>query len=200
MVSLGDGKAVLVNLRTGETIASFGGGNATTAATATSIAGVMGNSKIGQGTKTTVGTIMGVINAAEDLAKARGTGKLAGVNPSRQLLDLQIPFTNIGLPFRQMAKKDETLENEGFLEAINLKVQQWASGASLTKAQIDQVNRFTPSVKDTDQNARIKLNNLVNFMQQQIKGSLASEGITYEPKKVDLFAPEQSLEDLFADF
>lgn len=148
---------------------------------------ILRTGKVGQGTKTQIANVLGVIKASEDLAKNRQEGKFTGTSPIRAVLDVKIPWTEIGIPFRQATKRQETLQNEGYLEAINLKVQQWASGASLTKQQIDQVNRFTPRVTDTDANVRTKLNNLSNFMLTQASGQLQSEGINYQPERVNLF-------------
>lgn len=151
---------------------------------------LLGN-KIGQGTRTQLANILGVINASEDLAQANQAGIFTGVSPFRSLLDLRIPlpFTDasIPLPFRQSLKQKGTATTEGYLEAINLKVQQWASGAALTEAQTEQVGRFTPRVTDKDAKVREKLNNLTNFMLTQAQSQLQSEGITFSPQKVDLF-------------
>lgn len=147
--------------------------------------------KIGEGTRTQLGNILGVINASEDLAEIGQAGKFTGVSPLRAILDFRVPlpFTDltIPLPFRQTFKQKGTASVEGYLEAINLKVQQWASGAALTTAQTEQVGRFTPRVTDTDAKVREKLNNLTNFMLTQAKSQLQTQGITFEPQKVDLF-------------
>lgn len=162
--------------------------NENTKALITDVNTALGSNKIGQGTKTALSTILGVINATEDLAKATPDGSFAGLYPGRSIVDFALP---------DLAKRTKTITNEGYLDAINLKVQQWASGASLTKEQIAQVARFTPSKNDTDKAVRAKMNNLVDFMQQQIKGSLQSEGIQYEPQKADLFNEKQTLEQIF---
>lgn len=162
--------------------------NENTKALITDVNSALGNNKIGQGTKTALSTILGVINATEDLAKATPNGEFAGLYPGRSIVDFALP---------DLAKRTKTITNEGYLDAINLKVQQWASGASLTKEQIAQVARFTPSKNDTDKAVKAKMNNLVDFMQQQIKGSLQAEGIQYEPQKADLFNEKQTLEQIF---
>ena len=151
------------------------------------ITALIGSSKVGQGTKTQIANILGVINASKDLAEQRTGGEFKGLSPIRALTDIKIPFTEIGIPGTKLLKRQATIENEGYLDAINLKVQQWASGASLTKQQIDQVNKFTPSKNDTDKAIRTKLNNLTNFMLTQTQSQLQSEGIGYIPAKVNLF-------------
>ena len=119
------------------------------------------------------------------------------INTVNTLLNIKIPFTEIGLPFREALKSAEGTRNTAYINAINLKVQQWASGASLTKQQIEQVAKLVPMTSDIDTKVREKLNNLVDIMQQQIKGSLQSEGIDYQPQKADLFAQNQTLADIF---
>lgn len=145
------------------------------------------NKLIGQGTRTSVGAVLGVVNAAQDLAAQRVTGEFKGISPLNRLLDAKIPFIKIGLPFRETAKSQEAVQNRQYLDAINLNVQTWASGASLTKDQIDQVNRFTPTANDTDAKVQTKINGLVDFMLTQSASKLQSEGINFVPEKVDLF-------------
>ncbi len=167
-----------------------------TQGTVKDVSGLFASNKVGQTTKTLVGTILGVLNAAEDMANNSDGGKFGGISPFNTVLDVKVPFTEIGIPFRQALRSKVGVENTGYINGINLKIQQWASGAALTKQQTEQVAQMTPNKNDTDANVRIKLNNLSNFMQQQIKGSLQAEGIGYEPVKVDLFAPK-TLEGIF---
>jgi hypothetical protein len=162
-------------------------GNQITATTAQGLASVLGGSKVGQATKTSVGTILGVISAVEDLSKSRPDGQFAGFYPGAAAIEFFLPAA---------LKRTATVENEGYLNAINLKVQQWASGATLTESQTKLVYGMVPKKNDSDTVIKTKLNNLTNFMQQQIKGSLLSEGISYEPEKVDLWAPQKSLADI----
>ena len=115
-------------------------------------------SKMGQGTRTNIANTLGVINAAEDLASIAQAGKFTGVSPLRAILDFRVPlpFTDLSIPipFRQSLKKKGTATTEGYIEAVNLMVQRWASGAALTEAQTEQVGRFTPRVTDTDGKVR----------------------------------------------
>lgn len=167
------------------------------------------SNKIGEGAKTSLSAILGVNKALEDLAQSRQYKPITGVSPLNKILDAKVPLTGwisdggIGLPFRDTIMKKESVENRGYLDAVNLKVQQWASGASLTKQQTDQVNRLTPRATDTDAQVRTKMNNLVNFMNQQVAGTMASQGIDFVPEKVNLFenrelynkaSPEQKAE------
>lgn len=162
-------------------------GNTNTQQIGNDVISVLGSNKIGQTTKTSVGTILGVINAAEDLAKT-SKGVFTGFYPGAKLVDVFLP---------NALKKDTTVRNEAYLNAINLKVQQWASGATLTEQQTKLVYGMVPTKNDNDAKVREKLNNLINFMQQQIKGSLASEGVYYQPAPVDLFHTD-TLDDIFS--
>lgn len=159
------------------------------------ISSFLKNKKIGQGTRTKLADILGVVNATTDLSQNRQTTGFKGISPLNLILDAKIPFTDIGLPFRKTVMSTEGVENRQYLDAINLKVQQWASGASLTKEQIEQVNKFTPNSADTDAKVRTKVNGLVNFMNSQVKSYLQSEGITFEPEKVNLFETYDLLKD-----
>jgi hypothetical protein len=64
---------------------------------------------------------------------------------------------------------EKSIKNRAYLDAINLRVQQWASGASLTESQIKQVNKLVPKPTDTDYTAKAKANALIDFMNQQVK-------------------------------
>lgn len=148
--------------------------------------------KVGDAAKTSLSSVLGVNKAIEDLANARQYTEFKGVAPIKTFLPSIDAFSSA-----------EAIQNRGYLDAINLRVQQWASGASLTSEQIKQVNRLVPSVNDTDANVRTKMNNLANFMNQQVSGTLASQGIDFKPEKVNLFenrelynkaSPEQKAE------
>lgn len=135
---------------------------------------ILKSSGLGEGAKTSVSTMLGVINATKDLAAKNATGELSGINP----------FSALSVDKFSSSK---SIANRGYLDAINLKVQQWASGASLTKEQIAQVNKLVPKSTDTDRIAKTKANNLVDFMNQQIKSTLATSGTKFEPKPADIF-------------
>jgi len=90
---------------------------------------------------------------------------------------------------RRGEARKEYINNQSAIDAINLKVQQWASGASLTEEQTKQVKRLVPDKNDTDFKIKEKINNLTQFMQQQVKAELAAKGISYDPTQVDYFAP-----------
>lgn len=153
----------------------------------TVLTALLGNKKIAAGTRTQIANQLGVIKAVKSLAEARQTSGFKGISPLNTILNFKVPIIGAGIPFREAAKSKEAVENAGYIEAINLKVQQWASGASLTQAQTEQVSRFTPKVNDTDSAIRTKLNNLYNFMNEQASSQLQSEGKTFIPVKTNLF-------------
>ena len=157
------------------------------------ITSLLKNGDVGTGTRTQLASVLGVINASEELANNNIEGKFEGINPFTGILSSKI--FGIGLPFRETVKSDNQIANEGYIEAINLRSQIWASGASLTTEQINQVNRFTPRVSDTDKNVQAKLNNLTNFMLGQTKTQLQSEGVTFIPAKVDLFETAKMIKE-----
>lgn len=157
-------------------------------ANSSAITAIASTGKITGTNQTNLGLILGVVDAAQQFASDNSSGQFAGINPLTGILNSKIPFTNIGLPFRNTVKSPAQVANEGYINGINLKVQQWASGASLSPSQTAQVEQFTPTVGDTDSMVKTKLNNLVNFMYNQAQGTLQSEGIKFTPAKVDLFA------------
>jgi 2-C-methyl-D-erythritol 4-phosphate cytidylyltransferase len=167
-------------------------GNTITASNATDLATVLSNSTIGQGTKTKIGDIFGVMGAIETMANNNTGGKFGGISPFNAVLDKAM------LPVIRSAFKTESgINNSGYIGGIGLKVQQWASGAHLSEQQTEDVKKMIPTTTDTDSTVRTKLNNLSNFMNDQIAGALRAEGITYTPPKIDLFAPPVTLENIF---
>lgn len=71
-------------------------------------------------------------------------------------------------------------------------MQQWASGASLTEEQTKKVNALVPRPTDTDSVAVTKTQNLVDFMEGQIRASLKANNIEYNPPKAQLFTKEST--------
>lgn len=92
-------------------------------------------------------------------------------------------------------KSQNAISNRQDIEAVGLKVQQWASGASLTAEQTEMVNKFTPQLGDSDNAVKTKINGLVNFMMQQVSSDLAGQGINYSPETIDMFSGLQSVDN-----
>lgn len=121
---------------------------------------------------------IGVMSSLQKFAKDNTEGRFIGAAPIK-----------VAGKLRGGEARSERINNQSAINAINLKVQQWASGASLTEEQTKQVKRLVPDKNDTDFKIREKINNLTQFMQQQVKAELAAKGISYEPTQVDYFAP-----------
>lgn len=121
---------------------------------------------------------IGVMSSLQKFANDNIEGRFIGAAPIK-----------VAGRLRGGEARSERINNQSAIEAINLKVQQWASGASLTKEQERQVARLAPDKSDTDYKIREKVNSLTQFMQQQVKAELASKGISYDPTQIDYFAP-----------
>lgn len=132
-------------------------------------------SKFTAGNKTAYQNVQGVIESAKNWANKinSNNGTVAGVG-----LGGLIPSKFIS----QNGQDSRTA-----LNALNLRVQQWASGASLTESQTNMVKNFMPSEYDSDTQVKQKLNSLVDFMNTQMKTIAQSEGQQYNPPSVSLF-------------
>lgn len=169
----------------------------------TDVANAISSNKVGATTKTTLSAIMGVQGALEQTAKDNPTGDFKGISPLNTILDARIPFTdakvlNVPLGLRDALTSKEGITSRAYINGINLKVQQWASGAALTEAQTRQVEQMTPKTTDTDRVVREKVNALYEFMNQQVRSALLSEGIDVPvPQNVDLWEKTDTLEAIF---
>lgn len=109
---------------------------------------------------------IGVIKGLEDLALRNTDGQFKGMAPG-----VRFPF------LRGKTARTERQFNLGDINAINLKVQQWASGASLTKQQEKAVKKMVPDKNDSDEQAKRKINQLTDYMLGQVSSELSSQGI-----------------------
>ena len=201
IIKLDNGNTIMVNAQ-GKQIASFGGAKTegssnNYAFTKEMIKNNYNNDLVGaiagtirkSGAKQSQSTndAINVIAGLQTLAQDNPTGEFPGLSPIRLL------------PGK--LKSPEAINNLSNIEAINLKVQQWASGAALTEAQTKQVEKITPRKGDTDKQVKTKTNALANYMLGQISGQLAGQGIGFSIKNADLFTktPEQELADLAKD-
>lgn len=117
-----------------------------------------------------------VIAGLQQFANRNLEGRFFGLAPVR-----------IAGSLRSGNVKTERQSNIGDVEAINLKLQQWASGASLTDRQTKQVKRLSPDKNDSDLQIKRKINQLANYMVGQVQGQLAGQGINYTPQPIDFF-------------
>lgn len=132
--------------------------------------------KTGAKNNTNIQNAIGVIAGTEKLAIRNPEGTFIGMAPG-----IRFPF------LRGATARTERQYNVGDIQAINLKVQQWASGASLTKEQTRQVKQMVPDKNDTDNQVKRKINQLTNYMMGQVTGELAAQGIQSTSPSFDFF-------------
>lgn len=145
----------------------------------TTLSQALSSGKITEGTRTKIADSLGVIESLTAFAQKNSSGDISGVNPLA------------GFAFDKLSSA-KSVANRADLGAIELKVQQWASGASLTEEQTKKVNALVPRPTDTDSVAVTKTQNLVDFMEGQIRASLKANNIEYNPPKAQLFTKEST--------
>lgn len=179
VVDTGHGKA-LINSQTGKIIQDYGTSSGTMAP--------MIDPKTGK--PDPIGNLSSAINAAgaKDNANLQnvaavvaGIQSFADRNSSGQFPGVGILTSPSGL------HSSQANVNQGDVAGINLKVQQWASGANLSTQQTEQVMKMVPRQGDTYAQTKDKVNQLTNYMLNQAQGYLASQGIQYKPEAVDFF-------------
>jgi len=143
---------------------------------------LLGSKAISSGTRGRIAPAVEVLNAVDEFANANLEGKFIGSGGFLGFSKLKE-----GVKGLFNMKNPEATTNAQQIEAINLKVQQWASGAALTEAQTKQVEKFTPSTWDSDKQIRDKTSQLYNFMLNQAEGNLLTDGINVQFPSVDLF-------------
>lgn len=133
------------------------------------------------GNKTKFIDTKGVINAATEWANQiqGNNGVVEGLGAGGLMP---------GFTLNQKGQDSRTAQS-----ALNLKVQQWASGASLTVAQTQAVDKMMPGEYDSDETIKRKLNSLVNFMSTQVNTIAESEGQAGRlPTSTELFHDDVS--------
>ena len=144
-----------------------------------SLAALLGSPVIGAATKARISPSLAVLNSVDELANGNIEGQFTGVGVAGRIKE--------GIKGLFGYKNPEAITNAQNIEAINLKVQQWASGASLTEQQTKQVNKLTPTLNDRDTTVKTKLNGLYNFMLNQAESDLLTEGVNVQFPSVNLF-------------
>lgn len=190
ITNLSDGRTALVNTLTGEVIKTIStkpvdgeinttknyavSKDATDSVYSGKISNQIGDIINSSGFKKTqsMTDILGVLVSVETLVEKNKDGNFPGLAPVR-------------LPSKLSSKR--ALQNKQGVEAINLKVQQWASGAALTEEQTKQVERLTPRKGDTDKQAKAKINGLADYMLGQVKSELVGQGINFDFEETDYF-------------
>ncbi len=125
----------------------------------------------------------GVVSAINNFSGTVGGGKIKG-------------YGFLGGGFLPEAfKSQKGIQNKAQISSIEGKVQQWLSGAALSKAQEKLVNKMIPERNDNDATVRTKLNSLTNYMLGDIKGRATAQGAQFEYIPVDLFSkPDTSVQ------
>lgn len=152
----------------------------------TSLLQIFANQKVSPANRTAISAGLSLARAAQGLAGENPSGNFAGLYPFRGLVERFYPGTS---PFKRTA----TVNNDAQINALNLKTQFWASGAALTEAQTEYVLGMVPTRNDTDAQVKTKLNTLVNFMMDQTSSQLLTDGISFQPEKVNLFETSELL-------
>jgi len=125
-----------------------------------------------------IGTAIQVVKSIEEFAKKNPDGTFEGIYPTAGFVQTITPTK---------LRSTKSLENDTPLGAINLKVQQWASGAALTKEQTDLVYGMVPVKGDTDDVVRAKMKSLTNYMNKDVEARLSSAGVKYRAEESDLY-------------
>lgn len=163
--------------------AIFQNGESNTPATTKSVlAGLLGSKAITAGTRAKLAPAVEVLNSLDEFANSNLEGKFIGSGGFLGFSKLKEGVKGI---FNM--KNPEAIANKQQIDAVNLKVQQWASGASLTEQQTKQVDDLTPTTWDSDKEIRTKTSQLYNFMVNQAEGNLLTEGINVQFPQVNLF-------------
>lgn len=89
-------------------------------------------------------------------------------------------------------KSQKGITNKAMISTVEGKLQQWLSGAALSKAQEKLIEKMIPERNDTDKTVKNKLNQLTNYMLSDIKGRTSAQGATFEYIPVDLFSEKST--------
>lgn len=146
------------------------------------LSALVGSDAVSTGTRARLAPAVEVLNAVDEFANANIEGEFVGSGGFLGFSKLK----EWGKGIFNM-KNPEAISNAQQIEAINLKVQQWASGAALTEDQTKQVAKITPNTWDSDKEIRTKSSQLYNFMLNQAEGNLLTEGINVQFPAVKLF-------------
>ncbi len=143
------------------------------------ISAILAGKGIEAGTKGRIAPANEVMNAVEEFTANRQNGGFTGVGGLGYRKEKLKGFFN--------QKSPEAIYNQGQISALNLKVQQWASGANLSTQQTKEALNMVPSDKDSDKVVRTKLNTLYNFMANNVESGLLTDGVNINFKPVNLF-------------
>lgn len=150
------------------------------------IAALLSGDAVSAGTKGRLAPANEVMNAVEEFAANRQTGEFAGLGIGGRIKE--------GFKSLVNAESEESKLNSQALAALDLKVQQWASGASLSDPQTKQVQKLVPQKTDSDSTIRTKLSGLYNYMANNVESGLLTDGINVNFKPVNLFETRELID------
>jgi len=199
IVKLDNGKTILVDKRTGKVIHNFGGAAQSSggsfAITSNALKTTYNNDAVAL-----ISNVIKSSKAKPNQAMTDAINVISGIQVMvKDNPNFNFPGTNPLIRMPGIFASERALTNRNNVAGINLKVQQWASGASLTEQQTKAVKKMTPDKNDTDRQVRNKLNTLANYMSSQVSGQLAGQGVSFVSEKIDYFAPssEEKLKTLY---
>ena len=143
------------------------------------IASILATDLVKAGTKARLAPANAVMNSIEEFSAQRQGGEFVGVGLFGRAKEFYKGFVDKTNP--------QATENWSNLSALNLKTQQWASGASLSPEQTKEVMKMVPNSTDSDKKVRTKLNQLYNYMANNVESELLTDGVNINFKPVNLF-------------
>lgn len=87
----------------------------------------------------------------------------------------------------KILSSQEATKTRSQIDALEGKVQQWLSGASLSKPQEKLVRSFIPNRYDSDETIKTKMNSLTNYMMSDIAGRVSTQGVDFKYQPVDFW-------------
>lgn len=187
IVKLDNGNTVLINKFTGQQIKNLGGAKSTTG---TGLPYRITKDVLSTNNNSLVSLVSNIVKQTDfkknetferALNVISGVERITGANPEGKFEGL----APIRLPNRYTTTEGRT--NRADIAGLDLKVQQWASGASLTAQQTEKVLKMVPKVTDTDKQVKDKLNSLTNYMAGEVRGGFAGSGVDVTFDNVDYF-------------
>jgi len=151
------------------------------------IASILTGKTVSTGTKGRLAPATAVMNAIDEFTEQRQSGVFIGMGFGGRIKESIKGIFNV--------KNKQAIENRQNIDGINLKVQQWASGANLSEQQTEQVNKLTPKAGDSDKTARIKFSGLYNYMLNQVESELLTDGVNINFASVNLFENRDLLQN-----
>lgn len=122
-----------------------------------------------------IDTAGAVISNIQEIANKNSDGRIKGTGI----------FGGGFLPRMLLGSKG--VETRAGLSGLRGTVEQWLSGAALSKRQEKYVLNMVPDRNDTDKVARAKINSLTNYMLSDIAGRVSTQGVNVEVPSVDFF-------------